>query len=399
MSSTDSRVGKTPHSNSPASTTELRPTSPRGGASDDGLRHYLALVLTTGVGPITLGSLLDTFGTPEAVLNAAPGELAEVQGVGIALARRLRSSEFKELADQVIQQCAEAQIDILRPSHPRFPRLLRELPDPPGVLYVRGELKPCDGLALAIVGTRGASNYGRTQAERFGRVLARAGLTIVSGLARGIDAAAHRGAIDGGGRTIAVLSSGVHEIYPPQHEELALQIVEHGALISEMPPFMKPKKGMFPQRNRLISGLALGTLVVEAATRSGALITARHAGEQGREVFAIPGLVSSPSARGCHALIRDGAYLTEDPDDILDQLGPLVEGIQISPEVNVRHPMELTLNDQESRVLGAIGVEPTDINLVVTKSGLPVARVLSTLSVLEMRRLIRRVSGQTVLRC
>ncbi len=165
-----------------------------------------------------------------------------MQGIGIALARRLRSSEGIELADRVIDQCEQAGIEILLPHDRRFPRLLRELPDPPSVLYVRGEIKPCDGLAIAIVGTRGASQYGRTQAERFGRMLARAGLTIVSGLARGIDAAAHRGAIDGGGRTIAVLSSGVHEIYPPVHQDLAEEIIQHGAVISEMPPFTSLKK-------------------------------------------------------------------------------------------------------------------------------------------------------------
>lgn len=367
-------------------------------AARDDLHSYLALVLTTGVGPITLAALLDFFETPQAVLTASPNELSEVEGVGVALARRLRSTEGIELADKVIDQCEQAGIDILLPTDRRFPRLLRELPDPPSVLYVRGEFKPSDGLAIAIVGTRGASNYGRTQAERFGRMLARAGLTIVSGLARGIDAAAHRGALDGGGRTIAVLSSGVHEIYPPQHQELAEEIVQHGALISEMPPFTKPKKGMFPQRNRLISGLSLGTLVIEAAERSGALITARHAGEQGREVFAMPGMVTSPAARGCHALIRDGAYLTQDPEDILDQLGPLVEGIQVDAETTVRHPAQLQLNEQEAQVLAAIDLEPTDINNVVTRSGLPVSRVLSTLSVLEMRRLIRRISGQTVQR-
>lgn len=368
------------------------------GPADPDLENYLTLVLTTGVGPMTLAALLERFDSADAVLSGSPSELAEVPGVGVAIGRRLRSSESRELAQQVIQQCACAGISILRPHSPQFPRLLRELPDPPSVLYVRGQLRPCDGLALAIVGTRGASNYGRAQAERFARQLARAGLTIVSGLARGIDAGAHRGAIDAQGRTIAVLSSGVHEIYPPQHADLAEQIIEHGALISEMPPYTKPKKGMFPQRNRLISGMSLGTLVVEAAERSGALITARHAGEQGREVFAMPGMVTSPAARGCHALIRDGAYLVQDPEDILDQLGPLVETVQITPDTTVRHPAQLQLNDQETAVLNAIALEPTDINLVVTTSGLPVARVLSTLSVLEMRHLIRRISGQIVQR-
>lgn len=362
------------------------------------LEKYLGLVLTPGVGPKTLAALLDHFGSAAEVLGAAPNDLCEIEGIGVALMRRIRSSEYREQAAEVIQQCENDRISILVPNSIEFPPLLRELPDPPSVLFVRGQLTKADQLSIAIVGTRGASHYGRSQAERFARSLARAGLTIVSGLARGIDAAAHRAALEAKGRTVAVLSSGVRDIYPPQHKELAEEIIASGAVISEMPPYSKPKKGMFPQRNRLISGLSLGTLVIEAAERSGALITARHAGEQGREVFAMPGMVSSPAARGCHALIRDGAYLTQDPEDILDQLGPLVQGVQISPEVEIRHPAQLQLNDQESAVLQAINLEPTDINLVVTTCGLPVSRVLSTLCVLEMRRLIRRVSGQVVQR-
>ncbi len=359
---------------------------------------YLQLTLTTGIGPRTLANLLERFQTASQVLQASPQELSEVDGVGVAVSRRIRATEFRELALATIDICDEHDVRILFPWEPEFPRLLVELPDPPMLLYIRGELRATDGLAIAIVGTRGASQYGRSQAERFARGLARAGLTIVSGLARGIDAAAHHGAIEAEGRTIAVLSSGVAEVYPPQHAELGERIVSHGALISEMPPGSKPKKGMFPQRNRLISGLAMGTLVVEAAERSGALITARLAGEQGREVFALPGLVSTPNARGCHRLIRDGAHLVQDPEDVLTELGPLVEGISISPEQTVRHAAELQLNEQENAVLQAIDIQPTDINVVVVTSGLPVSRVLSTLSVLEMRRLVRRVSGQLVQR-
>ena len=369
-----------------------------GHANPEMLVDYLQVVLTTGVGPQILGRLLDRFGSARAVLAASPTELCEVEGVGVSLARRLRNHEFRDQADSLIDYCEKAGIRILLPWQSEFPRLLKEIPDPPSVLYVRGELRRTDALAIAIVGTRGASQYGRSQAERFARSLARAGLTIVSGLARGIDAAAHTGALEAEGRTIAVLSNGVSEVYPPQHEELGRKIAESGALISEMPPGTKPQKGMFPQRNRLISGLTLGTIVMEAAERSGALITARLAGEHGREVFALPGLVTAPNSRGCHKLIRDGAHLIQDPEDVLDALGPLVEGIQVSPEQTVRHAAELQLNEQENAVLQAIGVEPTDINAIVVASGLPVPRVLSTLSVLEMRRLVRRVSGQLVQR-
>lgn len=362
------------------------------------LLDYLQVTLTPGVGPQIATRLVAHFGSAEGILAASPTQLSEVEGVGVAVARNLRSSLYRDKAVEVAELCQAAGIDLIPPWDARFPRLLAELPDPPSLIYIRGQLLPTDGLSIAIVGTRGATQYGRSQAARFARILSRSGLTIVSGLARGIDAAAHQGALEAGGRTIAVLCSGVAEVYPPGHVDLAEQIVASGALISEYPPGTRPRRGMFPQRNRLISGLSLGTIVVEAAERSGALITARLSGEQGREVLAVPGLVTAPGSKGCHMLIRDGAILVRSPEDVLDALGPLVEGVTISPDQTVRDASELQLNEQETAVLQAIGVEPTDINSVVDASELPVARVLSTLSVLEMRHLVRRVSGQTVQR-
>ena len=266
------------------------------------------------------------------------------------------------------------------------------------MLFLRGDLKSADQLAIGIVGTRHGSGYGLRQAERLAGSLARAGLTIVSGLARGIDAAAHRGALQAGGRTIGVLASGVLNIYPPEHDRLAEEVVAQGALLSEAPPHAQPLSGAFPQRNRLISGLTLGVIIVEAAERSGALITARHAMEQGREVFAVPGQVDMRTARGCHRLIRDGAKLVETADDVLEELGPLVEATAGEDGRVVHHPAELMLNELEQQVLAAIGGEATSVDQIVATSGLPVARVLSTLSVLEMRRLVRRLSGTTVAR-
>jgi DNA processing protein len=276
--------------------------------------------------------------------------------------------------------------------------LLREIHDPPGVLFVRGDLLPDDALSVAIVGTRHASHYGLRQAERLARGLAGAGFTIVSGLARGIDAAAHRGAIAAGGRTVAVLASGVLNVYPPEHDELAEQIERTGALLSEAPPRSAPHSGTFPQRNRLITGMSLGVVVVEAALRSGALISAEHAMEQGREVFAVPGRADSTTSRGCHRLIREGAKLVESVDDVLEELGPLVEPARRENGSLLHNPAELQLNEQEQAVLYAIKREPTNIDDIVVRSGLPIQRVLATLSVLEMRRLIRRVSGSLVLR-
>jgi DNA processing protein len=320
-----------------------------------------------------------------------------VPGVGPKLTRKIADADQLDIEGE-IELCRQHDVEILIEAHATYPRLLREIHDPPGVLFVRGRLQPGDALAVGIVGTRHASQYGLRQAERLAGSLARAGLTIVSGLARGIDAAAHRGALAAGGRTIAVLASGVLNIYPPEHDRLAEEVMAQGALLSESPPTAQPLSGAFPQRNRLISGLSLGVIVVEAAERSGALITARHAMEQGREVFAVPGHVDSRTARGCHRLIRDGAKLVESADDVLEELGPLVEAAPRDDGTVVHHPAELQLNELEQKVLSAIGSEPTSIDRIVADSGLPVPRVLSTLSVLEMRRLVRRLSGTTVAR-
>ncbi|RMF44842.1 MAG: DNA-protecting protein DprA [Planctomycetota bacterium] len=373
----------------------------RGGAVtaiDSDRLAALQLALTPGIGPVLYYRLVSALGSASAALSADPRELTDVDGVSPTLAARMRSADARQRAQQVADQCRELGIAILLPEDPEFPRLLREIPDPPMVLFYRGQWSPSDAMAIAIVGTRGATQYGRSQAELLARSLARAGLTIVSGLARGIDAAAHHAALEAEGRTIAVQAGGIDAIYPPQHRELAGRIERAGVIVGEVPPGAKPKKGMFPQRNRLISGLALGTIVVEAGTRSGALITARLAGEQGREVFAVPGLVTNPRSRGCHQLLRDGAVLVESAQDVLDALGPLVEGVTLSPGQTIRHPAEMQLNEQETLVLQAIGVEPTDINKVIVASGLPVPRVLGTISVLEMKKLIRRISGQLVQR-
>ena len=255
-----------------------------------------------------------------------------------------------------------------------------------------------DKLAVAIVGTRHATQYGLKQAERFGYSLARAGITVVSGLARGIDTAAHEGALNGGGRTIAVLGSGLGQIYPAENKGIADAIAADGAVISEYAPDAKPRGGMFPQRNRLIAGLSLATLVVEAPDRSGALITARLASEQNREVLALPGPITSRASRGCNQLIRDGAKLVQTIDDILEELGPLRNSVKTDSGHEVRNPSELKLNDIERKVLGAIEATSTSVDDVIRNSELPAHQVIATISVLEMRRLVRRGSGHSVTR-
>lgn len=364
----------------------------------DAVADSLRLSLVPGVGPRLRKALLDEFGTAAAVLSAAPSDLRRVQGIGAELTRRIAVAKDEIDVQAEIDLCAAHQIRILADDEPDYPRALREIHDPPGVLFVRGEILPQDALALAIVGSRHATQYGKAQSERLAGSLARGGLTIISGLARGIDVAAHRGAIAAGGRTLAVLGSGLLNIYPPEHAELALEVIDHGALISESPPKSPPLAGAFPQRNRIITGMSLGVIVVEAALQSGALISARHAMEQGREVFAVPGRIDSRMSRGCHRLIRDGAKLVETAEDVLEELGPLVAPAKNADGEAVHHPAELLLNELEQQVLATIAGEPTSIDAIVAQTGLPTGQVLSTLSVLEMRHLVKRASGTMVYR-
>lgn len=358
----------------------------------------LRLSLVPGVGPRMRRALLERFGTSAAVLRAAPSELREVRGVGPKLVRKIVAAGEEVHAEEEVALCREHGIAIVTQSEPGYPDLLGQIPDPPGVLFVRGELKPQDALAIAIVGTRHATQYGLRQAERLAGSLSRAGLTIISGLARGIDGAAHRGALGAGGRTLAVLAGGVLNVYPPEHQQLAAEVAAHGALVSEAPPRAEPLGGAFPQRNRLISGMALGVIVVEAGDRSGALITARHAMEQGREVFAVPGRIEDRTSRGCHRLIRDGAKLIESADDVLEELGPLFKAAPREDGRVIHHPAELLLNEVEQQVLSAIASDATSIDQVVSQTGLAVPQVLATISALEVRRVIRRLSGTMVVR-
>jgi DNA processing protein len=356
------------------------------------------LSLVSGVGPLLRKALLERFDTAGAVLAASEDELQRVDGIGPKTAARIAAARDQIDAEAELRLAAAHGIDVLTEADAAYPRPLRQIHDPPGVLFRRGRHEPHDELAVAIVGTRHATRYGLAQAERLAGSLVRTGFTVVSGLARGIDAAAHRGALAAGGRTIAVLASGLLEIYPPEHARLAEEVQASGYLLSESPPRMIPLSGAFPQRNRIISGLCVGTIVVEAPDRSGALITARHAYEQGREVFAVPGPIDSRMSRGCHALIKDGAKLIESIDDVLAELGPLADRVERAGGTPVAHPAELVLNEVEQQVLAVIDSSPISIDAVAANCGLAVHRVLSTLSVLEMRRLVRRTSGTQVVR-
>jgi DNA processing protein len=358
----------------------------------ESLLAALTLSCIPGIGPRTQSLLLSRFDTAANVLTQTTEALMSVDGVGPRIASSIVSASSEQAAI-LLDECRQLGVNLLQRSTDVYPASLENVDDAPAVLYCRGDYQQADSLAIGIVGSRRCTAYGRKQAEKIAGSLARAGFTVISGLARGIDAAAHRGALNAGGRTIAVLATGVREIYPPEHADLAIEVSRNGCLLSEHPLHQKPRPGLFPQRNRIISGLSLGVVVIEASRNSGALYTARHAYEQGREVFAVPGPIDSLASAGCHDLIRDGAILIRNVDDILAELGPLSTPTTTSDNVVVRNPREMKLNDQEQEVLNAISTSPVHVDDILRATKLDHSRVLSTLTVLEMRRFIRRLPG------
>lgn len=356
----------------------------------------IQLNLIQGLGPRLQSLLFSRFGTAEAIFQASGQDLLRVQGIGPKVSAAITSHSSFEQAQGEFEKAQQHKISILPISSETYPTSLKEICDAPPVLYVNGTLQASDSLAVAIVGSRHCTHYGRTQAARLAGALTRAGIMVVSGLARGIDAAAHRGTLEAGGRTIAVCAPGLLKMYPPEHKDLAREIVNQGALLSESPLDRSPQRGLFPQRNRIIAGLSLGVVIIEAGRKSGALHTARHSMEQGRDVFAVPGRIDCSASEGCHDLIRDGAMLVRDSNDILEALGPLVEPVKMSEDKTVHTPRELNLNDQEQAVLNLVETSPTSIDHVLSKAEMPPSRVLSTLTVLEMKRFVRRLPGSFV---
>lgn len=363
------------------------------------MADLIGLTMTPGVGPKTARALLERFGSAGKVLRAGVSRLREVEGVGPKLAERIVQAAREIDGRAILERCRLLSVEPIALEDPRYPQPLREIPDPPTILYRKGTYEPTDALAIAIVGARHCTPYGIRVAERLATSLARIGLTVVSGLARGIDAAAHRGALKAGGRTIAVLANGLASIYPPEHDRLAEEVAAAGAVVSEMPLDQGPLAGLFPTRNRIISGLCLGVIVVEATPRSGSLSTAGHAIDQNREVFAVPGPIDSLASRGCHALIRDGAKLVETVEDVLEELGPLAREVKADADAApIRHPAELKLSDNERSLLARLSDIPVAIDELIVTTGMTPAQTMATLSVLEMRRLIRRTPGNQFLR-
>ncbi len=365
----------------------------------DHVRHWVELSLVPGIGAKSFFKLLAHFGDPEKALRASRPALQQVPGLPSGVIDALRQGCKPEL-DQALALIEKHRVSVITFHDPLYPEYLKQIHDPPPLLYVKGELVPADSSAISIVGSRRATRYGKMVAERLAGDLARMGITVISGLAYGIDAAAHKGTLAAGGRTIAVLGCGVDVVYPRAHAKLYEQIVSAGALVSEFPMGCQPDAAFFPLRNRVISGLSLGTLVAEAPRKSGALITANHALEQGREVFAVPGDIYSPYSEGCHQLIKDGAKLVENVYDIIGELQDAFKYRQsdAQPDTSRAEQPTVPLSADEKEVFNFLSMMPEHIDDIAEECGLTAARVASALMTLEIKGLIEQVPGKRFIR-
>ncbi len=362
--------------------------------SDAELLALLALQLADGVGPQRAAALIEHFGSAEAALRASEPALADVPGVGPRTAAAIRQSASSGEAARELHLARSAGVAVHAIGRAGYPAWLAPLPGSPRLLFMRGEVLPGDERAVAIVGTRHPTAYGRRIAARLADGLARAGVMVVSGMARGIDGIAHTAALDAGGRSIACLAGGLSRIYPPEHRALSERIAANGALVTESLMGQEPLKGLFPARNRIISGLSRVIVIVQAGEQSGALITATHAAEQGRTVMAVPGAVDEEQSAGCHRLIRDGAGLCRSADDILEEM----EGIRPSAPPPPRAeppPTAVTVppDGPEAAVWAMLEAGPRHMDELARDSGLDVSRLSMLLTMMEMRRTVRRLPG------
>jgi DNA processing protein len=351
-------------------------------------KYWLGFNMVNGIGPVRLRALLNQFGDLEAAWNASDTALLEAGLDRRALANLKQARQSIDL-DQLIDDANAAGATALTLDDPDYPALLHEIPDAPPVIYVKGTLLDVDQWAVAFVGTRGATVYGRDMTYRLVTALVHAGITIVSGMALGIDATSHKAALDAGGRTLAVLGCGIDVIYPPEHRHLAEDISANGALITEFPPGTQPISRNFPVRNRTISGLALGVVVVEAPANSGALLTADLAAEQGRDVFAVPGNVTARTSAGTNRLIQTGAKLVISAEDILDELNLTRATVETRAQVQEVAPA----NSTEAALAEHLSDEPIHIDDLCQFTGLPITQVSSTLALMELKGMVRRIEG------
>jgi len=350
------------------------------------VKYWVGFNIVPGIGPARFQALLDHFGNLEAAWQAPAYELKRA-GLDRRSIENLLETRRRLSLDDEMARIERAGVQVLTWEDNAYPSPLRHIHSPPPVLYVKGELRPEDEWAVAVVGTRRATVYGREATRALVGDLARNGVTIISGLARGIDAQAHQAALQAGGRTIAVCGSGVDIIYPPEHKKLAQAIVENGALVSEYALGTPPEGSNFPPRNRIISGLSLGVIIVEAGVTSGALITADYAAEQGREVFAVPGNIFQRGSQGTNKLIQQGAKLVLSVEDVLEELNLTM----ISQQAEVR--AAIPENETESLLLQHISYEPIHVDEIGRQSGLSIAQVTSTLAMMELKGMVRQVGG------
>lgn len=352
----------------------------------DDKRYWVGFNLVKGIGAVRLQALLDVFGDLETAWNASLFDLAGA-GLSRKLAERVAQVRASVLLDEFVAQAEAAGIRILTWQDDEYPLHLKEIDQPPPVLYLRGEITAEDNWAVAVVGTRAVTPYGRQVTEELATVLAHNGVTIVSGLARGVDAVAHSAAIKAGGRTLAVLGSGVDRIYPPEHRTMAERIASHGAVISDYAPGTPPESANFPPRNRIISGLSMAVVVVEAGDTSGALITAEFAVEQGRDVFAIPGSIYAPQSKGTNRLLRNGAKTLLTPQDVL-------EALDLTRNMERREVRKTIPSDTiEAALLDLLGAEPVHVDEIRNRTGLPIEKVSSALTMMELKGMVRQVGG------
>ncbi|MCX5699485.1 MAG: DNA-processing protein DprA [Candidatus Omnitrophica bacterium] len=359
------------------------------------LEAFVGLNLISNIGSVRLSKLLEVFGKPQEIFSAKYEHLASIFGIGSQIASGIVSFK-KENIEKELFSSEKLGIKILTLNDKDYPENLRQIPGAPIVLYVLGSIIAQDNLAIGIVGSRRASFYGLSNAEIFASQLCAQGITIVSGMARGVDTYAHRGALKAKGRTIAVMGSGFSHIYPAENADLAKDIALSGAVISEFPMETKPLPGNFPRRNRLISGLSLGVLITEAARNSGALITADFALEQGREVFALPGRIDSVGSMGANALLKQGAKIVTCCDDILEELNLAASNMKkIEPEVKKQ---EIAYGKEESRLYEHITQHPVAIDDLVQKSSFSSSQVLSLILKLQFKKLIKALPGKQFIR-
>lgn len=364
---------------------------------------FLALNLLPRIGPIRVRRLLERFDRPQAILSAKRNELVSVPGIGEEMADQLTDWENRiDLAEEQ-RRISDHGISLLTLDDEDYPPALRTIYDPPFLLYIKGRIIPADRAAIGVVGSRRTTHYGREQAKKLSFQLAKAGFSIVSGLARGIDTAAHEAALAANGRTLAVLGSGIGNVYPPENQALADRIAEHGAVISEFPVLYVPDKQSFPLRNRIVAGISRGLLVVEAPVRSGSLITANQALEQGRTVFAVPGPIDRPTSEGCHRLIQQGAKLVCSAQDIIDELDLEIGFLALddtprakgnSPGTIAEPRREPILSEGERLILTELADGDSTIDTLVTATGMPAGKVSATLLQLELKSLVKQLPGK-----